>query len=108
MDPSLAKNVSELNAEEFSSPFLQKAFSLILQRIETGKDVTAAAVMSELEPEEAQHISQIMQKPESLADGEKAMGDYIERIKTEYLKRKAKSDIGAVAKLFREKKGYED
>ena len=100
------KETARLEPCEFSSDFLKKAFLLIKERIESGKDVTPGAVMLELEPEEAQHISLIMQKPESAAEGEKAMHDYIERIKAEYIKRSSKTDIAAVAKMYREKKGY--
>ena len=80
-------------------------FSVILRRRAEGKDLTASAVMSELEQSEAQHLSLIIQKPEVASDGKRALKDYIERIKAEQMKKNT-SDLAELAKLYRNKKGY--
>lgn len=106
-DPALAKEVALLKEEDFSSNFLWKAFSSILRRCEEGKDISPAAIMSELDPVEARHLSVVIQKPEVLSDGKRAMKDYIDKIKSERMK-KDSGDLSELAKMFREKKGYTD
>lgn len=105
LDPELCSMAEGLSEQDFSSPYLWKVFSLILRRRTEGKDITASAVMSELEASEAQHLSLIIQKPEVISDGKRSLKDYIEKIKAEQLKKNT-SDLAELAKLFRDKKGY--
>lgn len=106
-DPALIEEAASLKNEDFSSPFLQRVFSVIQDRKREGKDISASSVMAELEPAEASHLALIIQKPESVSDGKRAMHDYIDRIKSEHLK-KDNNDLAELAKMFREKKGYTD
>ena len=105
LDPELCRFAQGLCEQDFSSPFLWKIFSVIMRRRAEGKDITASAVMSELENAESQHLSLIIQKPEVISDGKRSLQEYIDRIKAEQLKNNT-SDLAELAKLFRNKKGY--
>jgi DNA primase len=109
LDPPLIDEArgAELDESEFSSPFLAKAYGILLARIEAGKDISPAALFAALEPAETERISAVLQKPESIPDGQRALRDYIDKIRTENLKMKAKeeTDILAVYRKYKEKKG---
>jgi DNA primase len=109
LDPPLIDEAceAELAESEFSSPFLAKAYGILLARSEAGKDISPAALFAALEPAETERISAVLQKPESIPDGQRALRDYIDKIRTENLKMKAKAetDILAVYRKYRETKG---
>lgn len=107
LDNELINTANEmgLNEDEFTSQFLMKVFSLIKKRRQDGMDASPAALLAELSNAEASHFSVLIQKPESLSNGEKAMRDYIEKIRAEILKIKAKEDPIAVLLKYRDNKG---
>lgn len=98
-------NEMSLKEDEFTSQFLMKVFSLIKKRRQDGMDASPAALLAGLSNAEASHFSVLIQKPESLSNGEKAMRDYIEKIRAEILKVKAKEDPIAVLLKYRDNKG---
>ena len=106
LDPTLASLTGELKTEDFSSPFLAKLYEMIQERCVDGRSMSLAILTSELPPEEASHLTEIMQKPENMQESEKAMSDYIEKIKTEKLKKISKDNLLAVQEKLKEKKGY--
>jgi DNA primase len=73
--------------EEFTSPFLQKIYRIVRRRRAEALEIAPAAVLSELDRPEAAQLTRILQRPQSLANAETAMRDYIEKIRTERLKR---------------------
>ncbi|MDR1589025.1 MAG: DNA primase [Oscillospiraceae bacterium] len=109
LDPPLLDEAREagFNESEFSSPFLAKAYGILRERNETEKEISPAALFAALEPAEAGRVSAILQKPESIPNGRQALRDYIEKIRTERLKMKAKAetDILAVYSKYKETKG---
>ncbi len=106
LDPTLASLTGELKIEDFSSPFLAKLYEMVQERCADGRSMSLAILTSELPPEEASHLTEIMQKPENMQEREKAMSDYIEKIKTEKLKKISKDNLLAVQEKLKEKKGY--
>ena len=106
LDPTLASLTGELKTEDFSSPFLAKLYEMVQERCVDGRSMSLAILTSELPPEEASHLTEIMQKPENMQESEKAMSDYIEKIKTEKLKKISKDNLLAVQEKLKEKKGY--
>jgi hypothetical protein len=90
---------------EFTSPFLQKIFNVMKKRREDGLGVSPAAVLAILESAEASRFSKLIQKPEALSSGEKAMQDYIEKIRAERLKKNAREDPLAVLQKYRDNSG---
>ncbi|MDR2356868.1 MAG: DNA primase [Oscillospiraceae bacterium] len=90
IDEARGENFSE---SEFSSPFLAKAFGILRARSESGKEISPAALFAALKPAEAERISAILQKPESIPDGQQALRDYIKKIRTESFRAKAKAEM---------------
>jgi DNA primase len=105
LDPSLMEEAlrAGLHEGEFTSPFLAKAYGILKARCISGADVAPASLLPALDPAEAVRVSAIMQKPESIADGRRAIGDYIEKIRTERVKKGA--DILEVYSKYKETKG---
>lgn len=106
LDAELIKSAEDLSESDFTSPFLAKLFTIIKSRREALRPITEASIATELSGAEASQLTTIAQKPESLANGERAMRDYIEKIRTEKLKKNSDRDLLAVSEKYREKKGY--
>jgi DNA primase len=108
LDPALFQVAEslELSEEDFTSPFLKKTYALLAKKRNDGVEISPAALTAVMENAEASQFSVVIQKPESLPNGEKAMRDYIEKIRTEKLKKNAKADPLAVLQKYREKTGY--
>jgi len=87
-DPALMRAIIDkgFSREEFTSPYLAKVYDTVSRRITEGRDTGEALIMSELEANEASRLAVILQRPESLPHSEKAMHEYIEKIRTEKLK----------------------
>ena len=105
MDPSLVSETGGLKTEDFTSPFLGKIFQIACTRASSGDDPSPAAIAAALEPDEASQFTVLMQKPVSAVNAQKAMADYIDKIKTEKLKSAAGGDLMAVREKLRQKKG---
>ena len=106
LDPVLFRETDELTAEDFTSPFLKKTFEMICRRYAESRELPIASIMAELDPPEASQLTVIMQKPEELSSGKTAIRDYIEKIKTEKMKKTARENLLSVSEIYREKKGY--
>jgi DNA primase len=95
----------EFSESEFTSPFLQKIFMVMKKRRDDGMDASPASILAELNSAEASRFSVIIQRPESLSNGEKAMRDYIDKIRAERLKKSAREDPLAVLQKYRDNSG---
>ncbi|MGM9521191.1 MAG: DNA primase [Oscillospiraceae bacterium] len=105
-DPSLVKSAQQLKKEDFTAPFLGKIFESIRKRFENGDNITPALMAAELPPEEAAHLTAMLQRPISTANAAQALGDYIDKIRTERLKNLAGEDLLAVREKYKQKKGF--
>ena len=106
LEPALFAARDDLPAkEDFSSEFLARLFETLLERTGRGEEIHMTALSSIFSPEEMSHLTGIIQKPESLSQGERALGDYIEIIKSESAG-SARQDLREIARALREKKGY--
>ena len=86
----LRQAAGQLQAEEFSSPCLAKAYALLLRRMEQGEETSLAHCLGALEPEEGELLAKIVANAVPVADPQRALRDYISVIKTEHLKQKNK------------------
>ncbi len=86
----LRQAAGQLQAEEFSSPCLAKAYALLLRRMEQGEETSLAHCLGALEPEEGELLAKIVANAVPAADPQRALRDYISVIKTEHLKQKNK------------------
>ena len=89
----LRQAAGQLQAEEFSSPCLAKAYALLLRRMEQGEETSLAHCLGALEPEEGELLAKIVANAVPAADPQRALRDYISVIETEHLKQKNK-DVG--------------
>lgn len=105
LDPSLIPKC-ELKADEFSSEFLGKLYSVITDRFKNGRSIEISALAADISEEEMSQLVHIAQKPESLADSLHTLEDYTRVIHTEKLKNSA--DLLALMNRYKETKGMED
>ena len=103
-DESLFPDETPVRAEEFSSPLLGRIYGELWQR---RGHVSMAAIAAVLTAEEMNHLTSLLQKPESTANAPQALADYIRIIKEEYTKRTAGFDpLAAARDTYKDKKGY--
>ena len=81
LEPELASSPRLPAAEEFSSPELGHIYTVLLARLREGRSVGADVLGGELEPKELSQLVSILQKPETLSGADKALSDYINRIR---------------------------
>ena len=105
LDPALLDG-SDLTPEEFSSPMLGRLFAMLREKAAVQTALSPAVLSGSFSPEEVQHITALLQKPEVLSSGRKALSDYIGVIREEHDKRAAGTDLRALAEKIRNKKGY--
>ncbi|MBO4854695.1 MAG: DNA primase [Oscillospiraceae bacterium] len=107
-EPSLFSGTLPVTPEDFSSPFLSRIYSLLLERRQAGHAQSLAQLSSVLTGDEMSHLTALMQKPESTANALQALQDYAAVIRHE----KAKRDSAGMDPLFsakdtyKQKKGY--
>ena len=99
LDGENFKYASALQPEHFSSPVLGKVFGLLRDKWERGQACTMASLSANLTPEEMSLLARIQEKPVSVANGERAMADYITAIRRQ---RSADTDDALMA--FRKSK----
>jgi DNA primase len=106
LDPALFAKAG-VEPEQFSSPTLGKAFQLLRDRHEKGLAVQLPALAGELTGDEMSHLVEIQNQPESLANGSRAMADYIQIIKSQARQRQAPKSGDALLEL-RQRKTMEE
>ena len=109
LDSSLADACEALTPGEFSSPLLGKIYSSLLECHAAGRPLQASALAGVLESEEMNHLTAILQRPESLANAAQALSDYIAVIREGYDKRQGSNGVDpllAARDKFKNKKGY--
>lgn len=106
LDPALFDGV-DLGPEEFSSPMLGRLYSILREKAESQTPLSMAALSGVFSPEEVDHITGVLQRPEVLSNGQKALRDYIHVIRTEREVHSAvnDADLLAFAKNKRNSKG---
>ena len=107
LDPGLAKSASLPEAEEFTSAALGRIYSVLLTRLKKGDSVSAAALGEELSSGEMSLLVRIIQKPEILSHSDRALADYISRMRDIKAQKSPSADLRALADKYRQKKGYE-
>ena len=107
-DPALFQQAEgQLEPEDFSAPFLGKIYGLFRTRWRNGKAADPTLLAGELSPEEMNRLMTLLQRPVSQSNGERALADCINIIKTEQLKR-AGDNSDAALLAYRNKKQTED
>ena len=103
-DESLFPPEMPVRPEEFSSPLLGRIYGELWQRRGHASMAALAAVLT---PEEMNHLTALLQKPESAANAPQALADYIRIIREEHTKRTGGMDpLAAAMETYKDKKGY--
>jgi len=104
-DPALIRT-PDLDESIFTSPFLLKIFKEIRRRYEDGAKIEVRYMEQAFTAAEIARITEIQRQPETKQNIESALQDYIQKIKTEQLKRSGPDAMLALAEKYRSKKGY--
>ena len=107
LDQGICRGKTLPGPEEFSSPVLARIYSVLKSKFEKGEIISMATVSAVLLPQEASLLASILQKPEMLRNGEKALSDYIGRIKRQNELARSAEDLRELANRLKETKGYE-
>ena len=110
-EPSLLTNKVELQEGDFSSPLLERIFTQLKKHTEHGAQPSLALLAEHFTNEEISVLTEIINEPQELSNGEKALNDYIKIIKTEKLAKQQNSggegpNLIEIANKMRESKGY--
>ena len=111
LDPGLADKMAGITGAEFSSPLLGRAFDALIRRAGEGLSTQLAALAENFDREEMDHLAQVAARPESVANSERAIADYISiihdgEIRPESGRQPEFDEIMAVQKKYQQKKAY--
>ena len=108
LEPSLVRENDLPDAAMFSSEALGRIYTILLQKIKEGGAVSISALSGTLSQEEMNLLVNILQKPEVLSSGRRALQDYIARIREQHELEAGGSeiDLNALRDRLRERKGY--
>ena len=106
LDPGLFRSEAAPEPELFSVPELRHIYEALLEKAARGEEVNPAVLSATLTPQEISLLTGLIQKPELLANGPKALADYIDIMKTQHCAADGADDLRALAARYKEKKGY--
>ena len=108
LEPSLVQEGGLPEAAVFSSEALGRIYTILRQKIEEGGAVSISSLSGLLSREEMNLLVNILQKPEVLSSGRRALQDYIVRIREQHELDTGGSelDLNALRDRLRERKGY--
>lgn len=105
LDSQLFDRITPPEPEDFSVPELGNIYRAIRNLGKTD-DVTMAKLSGDLSADEISLLTVILQKPETVANGQKALSDYIEIMESERRNRAGDMDLASLADTMRKKKAY--
>ena len=105
LEPALASEALLPDEKEFSSEALGRIYSVIREKIDRGEALNVGSLSGSLTREEMSLLVRILQKPEQLSNGRKALEDYIARIREQNDPGGAE-DLLALRDRMKERKGY--
>lgn len=107
LDSALSNEVRLPEASEFTSPALGHIYSVIRERINRSEAVSTARLSEELSSGEMSLLVSILQRPENLSSGGRALRDYIDKIHEQKELFQQSMDLREMAEKLRERKGFE-
>ncbi|MBQ6465710.1 MAG: DNA primase [Oscillospiraceae bacterium] len=106
LEPELSRGGGLPAPEDFSSSALAHIYSVLLEKARRGEALSAATLGEALSGGEMSLLVQLLQEPERLSQGERALNDYIERIRERREQKTDTDDLRKLAEKLKEKKGY--
>ena len=107
LEPELSRGGGLPAPEDFSSSALAHIYSVLLEKARRGEALSAAPLGEALSGGEMSLLVQLLQEPERLSQGERALNDYIERIRERREQKTDTDDLRKLAEKLKEKKGYQ-
>ncbi len=107
LDQGLCRGRELPPPEMFSSPALARIYSVLKGKFENNEMISMASMSAALLPQEASLLASVLQKPEALRNGDKALADYIERLRDRHELKQSAGDLRQLANRLKETKGYE-
>ena len=107
LDPQLFDSIDPPDPEEFTVPQLRNIYRVLSAHTRTGT-ASLASLSGSLSTEEAALLTNLLQKPEIIANGQTALSDYIDILRTEQQNREQSDNLLELAERLRKKKGYLD
>jgi DNA primase len=102
LDDALFPAEAPLQAEEFSYPLYGKAFFLLWELHAAGRPVSLTALTGALDPGEMSLLTRVLQAPEVSDNRERALRDYIDKIREEHGRHDAAGDrLAALTARYR-------
>jgi DNA primase len=105
LDPALFRDRKVPEPNAFSSPLLARFYGELLGRMKSGASVSPAVLAEVFTPEEMSHLTAILQEKPVLANGAKALEDYIHTIESAGAGT-SEEDLRDLASKYRQTKGY--
>ncbi len=106
LEPALCRRDGLPAPEEFSSEALAHIYAVLLNKARRGEALSTATLGDALSGGEMSLLVQLLQEPEVLAHGERALQDYIDRIRERREQKSDTDDLRKLAEKLKEKKGY--
>ncbi len=106
LEPELSRTDGLPAPEDFSSSALADIYRAVLDKARRGEAISAATLGSSLSSGEMNLLVQLLQQPETLAHGERALTDYINRIRERREQKAGADDLRQLSEKLRQKKGY--
>lgn len=104
-DSQLFDYITPPEPEQFTVPELGNIYRAI-RKLGRTEDVTMAKLSGELSNDEISLLTVILQRPETVANGQKALSDYIEIMESERRNKQDDLDLASFADTMRKKKAY--
>ena len=105
LDSQLFDRITAPEPEQFTVPELGNIYRAV-RKLGRTEDVTIAKLSGDLSNDEISLLTVILQKPETVANGQKALSDYIEIMESERRNKQGDMDLASFADTMRKKKAY--
>ena len=106
LEPELSRKGGLPAPEEFTSQALGHIYTVLLDKARRGEALSTATLADALSGGEMSLLVKLLQEPETLAHGERALQDYIDRIRERRERKTDTDDLRKLAEKLKEKKGY--
>ncbi|MGN0984958.1 MAG: DNA primase [Candidatus Enterenecus sp.] len=108
LDGGFFRQLEDLDAGQFSSPLLGKAYGLLKERWREGRPVTLAALDGDFTPEEMDQLAAVVQEPQPMHTAAAALADLKQTILAESRRGEIHSgeDLADLRAALKQKKGY--
>lgn len=108
LDTDFFRMLEDLDESMFSSPLLGRAYDVLKRRWQEGRPVSLSALDGAFSADEMDHLSSVMQEPQSMHTAAAALADYKQTILAEARRGDIRSgeDLAGLRDSLKQKKSY--